>query len=117
MSDELKTKTARGFWISKFKDFNGETCSIQCSSAIDIESEGSMENPGSSLLWLGPDDANPLILASQAKQFGINTNETTGWVKFPVPDDVLMTTRMHLNRPQVKKLIDVLSNWLETGEL
>ena len=34
-----------------------------------------------------------------------------------VPDEVLMTTRMHLNRKQVAKLLPVLQKFVDTGEI
>ena len=55
------------------------------------------------------------MLASKAGEFGIETQETTGWVSYPIPEDVLLTTRMHLDRKQVEGLIEVLQRWLQKG--
>lgn len=108
--------TCRGFQIINFSDGNGAGCSIQQSSAIDDTDRG-LENAGSSYLWLGPDDAEPKIMASKAAAHGVTTDETTGWVPYPIPEEVLMTTRMHLHREQVEELIVVLKRWLASGNL
>lgn len=117
MKDELEklgtnTDTHRGFPMVEFKDFYDHPCSIQASS---IWLEDCLELAGTSALWIGPDSASPKIMASKAAEYGIATRETTGWVPYPIPDDVLLTTRMHLNREQVAGLIDRLQNWLDTG--
>ena len=112
---DVKT-TSRGFEIVNFLDANGEECSLQQSSAIGND-DGSLDNPGSSFIWLGCDDAKPKIMASQASQYGVKTDETSGWIPFPVPDDVLMTTRMHLNRDHVRALLPILQRWVDTGAL
>lgn len=101
-----KSKTNRGFALAEFTDLYGAKCSIQKSSLATDDA-----------IWLGVDDADPKIMASQAKSFGIETKETTGWVSYPVPDEVLMTTRMHLNRKQVAKLLPVLQKFVDTGEI
>lgn len=36
---------------------------------------------------------------------------------YPMPDDVLMHTRMHLNEKQVRGLIGRLQLWLDTGSI
>ena len=97
--------TQRGFGVIKFKDAYGCECSIQESSA---------DGP---YLWLGPSEADPKILASQASKHGVETDETTGWVPYPIPEEVLLTTRMHLHKEHVIELVKVLQQWLETEEL
>jgi len=109
-------QTHRGFDVIHFDDGNGERCSVQCSSAIDDTEQG-LNQPGSSFLWIGPDDANPKIMASKAAMHGVKTTATTGWVPYPVPDEVLMNTRMHLHREHVQELVQVLNRWLESGTL
>jgi len=52
---ELK-QTPRGFELIEFEDANGESCSLQQSSAID-DRDAAMGNPGTSFLWLGLDDS------------------------------------------------------------
>jgi hypothetical protein len=56
-------------------------------------------------------DANPQIMASKTPQGG------TGWVKYNIPDDVLLTTRMHLSRKDALKLLPKLIKFILTGEL
>jgi hypothetical protein len=89
----MKKTTNRGFQYHEFKDLYGAIYSIQESSLATEEA-----------IWIGIDDADPKIMASVAKAYGIETDETTGWVDYPIPNEVLLTTRMHLNRKQVKKL-------------
>ena len=92
--------TGRGFEVIRFEDIYGAGCSLQASSRIGA-------------VWLGPDNARPRVLASEARDLGVPTSETTGWVPFPVPTNVLMTTRAHLNRDQVAALIHHLQGWLD----
>jgi hypothetical protein len=40
-----------------------------------------------------------------------------GWEKIIMPDGYIGNTRLHLDRDQVKKLVEHLQKWLETGEL
>ncbi len=98
--------THRGFKYNKFRDRNNEQCSIQKSSVAT-----------ESCIWLGIDDADPIIMASYAKENGVDTQETTGWVKYPIPDEVSLTTRMHLTQEQVLELLPLLTKFAETGEL
>lgn len=100
-------KTNRNFPLIEFKDYYETPCSLQMSSLAIYT------KPGTSAVWLGTDDAKPQVLASQAARFGVKTEETTGWVSYPIPEDVSLTTRMHLGREQVSALIVHLKNWLE----
>lgn len=102
MIGEVKS-TPRGFTVVAFQDSYGANCSIQESSAIGDYSD-SFDRPGSSYIWLGLDDADPKISAA------------TGWIDYPIPNDVLLSTRMHLNREQVKSLIERLNQWLDSGD-
>jgi len=105
------TTTQRGFALGEFEDANGQLCSIQKSSACCVnEEEGEY-------IWLGNVDAAPVVMASTAHLVGVKTNETTGWVPYPVPQDVLMHTRMHLSQRQVKELLPLLRHFVKTGEL
>ena len=101
-----KSKTSRGFSFVEFTDLYGVKCSIQKSSLATNDA-----------IWFGVDNAAPKIMASQAKSFGVDTKETIGWVPYPIPDEVLMTTRMHLNRKQVAKLLLILQKFVDTGEI
>lgn len=92
-------ETSRGFKYFEFIDKGGNSCSLQKSSS------------SGDLIWLGVDDANPKILESKIKPNGI------GWVEYPIPEYVLLTTRMHLTRDQVEKLIPILQNFVDTGEI
>lgn len=99
--------TSRGFEIIEFADCYGEKCSLQASSLAEYE------KPGTSAVWLGVQNARPIVMAIDAAKVGVETTETCGWVPFPVPEEVHMHTRMHLNREQVAALIRHLQSWLE----
>ena len=118
MLGELE-RTHRGFEIVKLDDANGNPCSIQQSSAIgDLEDD--IRNPGASFLWLGVDDPDPKVMRSQAASVGLCVppgEEVSGWMPYPVPPQVSLSTRMHLDRSQVEGLVKRLQAWLETGSL
>lgn len=93
-------KTGRGFSIVEFKDKYDADCSIQKSSLTTED-----------CIWLGITDADPKIMASKVRE------DLKGWVKYPIPEDVLLSTRMHLNREQVAELLPILQNFVDTGEV
>jgi hypothetical protein len=97
----------RGFPIVRFSDRYGVPCSLQMSSLAEYE------KPGTSAVWLGTSDAQPKVMAREAASVGVQTTETTGWVPFPIPESVLLSTRMHLDRKQVAALIHHLQRWLD----
>lgn len=109
-------QTPRGFDVITFADSCGVPCSVQQSSKMDGSDRG-MSAPGSSYLWVGVDDPQPKAMASQARALGVATTETTGWVPYPIPAEVVLSTRMHLDREQVRQLIAVLQGWLDSGRL
>jgi len=98
--------TGRGWAIAEFADRYGAACSIQKSSLAT-------ENA----IWLGVDDADPKIMARDAAAHGVATEETVGWVPFPIPQAVQLRTRMHLTQEQVAELLPILQHFAETGEL
>lgn len=95
-----KTKTLRGFDIVEGVDLYGNEYSLQKSSLATEDA-----------IWFGIDNANPQIMASKIIHGG------TGWAKYPIPEDVLLTTRMHLNQEQVKELLPYLQKFADTGNL
>ena len=109
-------RTGRGFAVVKFEDAYGYECSLQQSSAIG-DSDEAMDNPGSSFVWLGVDDGKPEVMKSQARSLGLTLppGEVSGWMPYPIPNEVQIYTRMHLSREQVKGLVKRLQRWLETG--
>ncbi len=78
----IKNKTNRGFKLVQFYDSYDELCDIQESSNIIPH------------IWLGTHSANPKILANKVKPDG------TGWVDYEIPNGVLISHRMHLNKRQ-----------------
>ena len=92
--------TNRGFLRGEFADEYGHSCSIQ---------ESSIVSPA--CIWLGVNDAEPKIMASETPEGG------TGWVPFNVPQNVLLHTRMHLNQEQVREILPLLTHFAEYGFL
>ena len=109
-------ETCSGFDQVHFVDAYDDACSVECSTAIGDRDED-RNNPGSSFLWLGLDSTNPLVKASDARSVGVETTKTVGWVPYPIPDEVLLNTRMHLSRKHVAKLIGIMQHWLDHGNL
>lgn len=99
-------KTGRGFAIHTFTDHYGKRCSLQKSSLAFEDA-----------IWLGINKVTPIVMASQAKSLGINTEQTTGWIDYPVPESVLLSSRMHLTQERVAELIPMLQHFVDTGEL
>jgi len=90
-------KTQRGFEIGKFTDTYGEKCSIQKSSIATIDA-----------IWLGID--NPKLTVFENEQMG-------KYLEIDMPKNFSVSSRMHLNRKQVAKLLPILQKFVETGEL
>lgn len=102
----MRTTTDRGFAIIKFEDRYGAPCSLQMSSLASEQA-----------VWLGVDDARARILATDAAANGVETDADCGWVSYPIPEAVLLNTRMHLTREQVAELIPVLQRFVADGEI
>lgn len=99
--------TQRGFRKGTFIDRYGEKCSIQKSSLASEDA-----------IWLGIENANPQIMQSDAVRLGLSQEPNpVGWMPFPVPKEVVMSTRMHLTQEQVKELIPILQKFVDTGEI
>jgi hypothetical protein len=102
----IKSNTARGFRVIDFEDRYDQSCSIQKSSLA-------MEDA----IWFGVNDADPKIMAVDAKRLGIPTAQNVGWIPFHIPEEVLLSTRMHLTRDQVEEILPILQHFVDTGEL
>ena len=88
-------KTERGFGKIEFIDKYDKKCSLQESSLATDD-----------CIWLGIDDPEPKRM-----------EPNKGWFPFHIPEDVLISTRMHLNKEQVKELLPYLQKFVETGFL
>jgi hypothetical protein len=105
-----RTKTQRGFQIIEFKDRYDNSCELQQSSLADYD------QPGTSAVWLGISDPKPQIMTVDAIRLGIKAEESNGWVPYPIPSEVLLSTRMHLDLEQAKWLVTELQYWIENGK-
>lgn len=100
------TTNERGFEIIRFDDRYGKQCSAQISSLATEYA-----------LWIGIDDAEPKVMARDAAKVGVKTDAVVGWVDYPIPPEVLLHTRMHLSKPLVEGLVEILQRWLRTKSL
>lgn len=94
-------KTNRGFSRIDFFDFYNHSCSLQKSSIAEVD-----------CIWLGLDDVKPIIMARD-----VLGSSATGWLDYPLPENVHINSRMHLDREQVKALLPFLIAFVETGEI
>ena len=93
-----KNYTQRGFEKLEFEDDYYEKCSLQRSSSVEPH------------IWLGIEEPKAQIQWIEAQKLGLNLQKKHpecneyGWCDYPIPTEVLMTTRMHLTRKQALKL-------------
>ena len=103
-------RTQRGFQNISFKDRYNQECSLQKSSLATED-----------CIWLGLDNATPQLMSSDAIKLGLRERtfdeRDNGWVPFEIPEQVSLSTRMHLTRKQVKALLPHLQKFVETGEI
>ena len=102
----IHTKTYRDFERIEFNDLYDKKCSLQQSSLSTDDA-----------IWLGINDPEPKIMAKDAAPLGIITSQSYGWISYPLPKEVSLTTRMHLTREQAAQLIPLLQRFVDTGEL
>lgn len=95
-----------------FLDHNANTCELACSALVPT-----LEGSGTDAIWLGVINPQPVVMAIHASAIGLPTTTREGWVPFPIPSHVLIPSRMHLCRDQVKALVASLQQWLETGDI
>jgi hypothetical protein len=99
-------KTERGFSLLRFKDKYDNDCTLQKSSLATEDA-----------IWFGVENPNARILNYDAKKLGIKPRDTVGWMSYPLPDEVSISTRMHLTQEQIKDLLPILIKFADTGEL
>lgn len=96
--------------IYNFKDRYDQEFSIQKSSLATED-----------CIWFGINNANPQIMSSDATRMGLRERtfdeRDNGWVAFEIPKEVLLSTRMHLTREQIKELLPILEKFVKTGEI
>jgi len=101
------SKTHRGFDISEFIDRYDTKCSLQKSSLATEDA-----------IWLGVSNVDPKIMVFDAGRLGIDTKgEVNGWVEYDIPEEVLLSSRMHLTQEMVAELLPYLERFVKTGEL
>ena len=108
---ELKySKTARGSDLIKFKDDDRNNCSLQKSSSVVGK------------IWLGI--ADPFVKEFWHDEIPENKNLKCKWEDRDINDlkqspnnGILICSRMHLTREQVKELLPYLQKFVETGDI
>lgn len=85
--------TCRGYPIGRFRDQYGKGCSIQDSSLAT-----------EACVWVGIDNPKVKVLVPGKS-----------WQDFPVPEEALIESRMHLTIDQAILLRDALTRFIETG--
>lgn len=93
---ELK-KSERGFSFAEFTDRYGEQCSIQKSSLATEDA-----------IWFGID--NPKLTVFEDENMG-------KYLVTEMPKTFSVSSRMHLTRDMVEKLLPILTAFVETGNL
>jgi len=83
----------KGWGIVRFTDFYEKKCAIQ-DSTIATEA----------CIWLGVSNIEPKILVPGE-----------GWKPYSIPEEVLLSGRMHLTQTMVKQLLPFLTRFAETG--
>lgn len=100
-------KTQRGFRKGEFVDRYGAKCYIQKSSLVSEDA-----------IWLGVADANSQIMVSDAVKLGlVKVENPCGWMKYEIPNEVMVNTSMHLTQRDAKALIKILQKFVETGKI
>lgn len=107
--------TRNGFPEVAFRDSYEVPCRLSASTVI-FDYPDALQRPGTSAVWLGVAEVKARVMAKHAMEVGVLTKETTGWVDYPLPEQVLVSGSMHLNREHVAGLVARLQEWLDKGE-
>lgn len=67
-------------------------------------------------VWMGMPDTQPVVMATHAKQVGVQTDKKVGWVDYPVPRGVLIPTMSHLTVDQAKLVVAALQEFIEEND-
>lgn len=97
-----------GFPRIVFEDNGGQACCLEVSSVI-LSGHGEA-HPGTSGVLLGVVDVKPKIMAKHAAGVGVEQSSSVGWIEYPLPPQVHISSRMFLNRGQVNALVVHLKN-------
>lgn len=104
-----KVAMSKGRELVRFKDALNVPCVVQ--SVTLAYSENGLG------IAIGAEKAKPKLQARDAKALGIKTVQKTGFVAFPVPDEVSFDTRAVLSFDQVRELIRHLEAFVGVGRL
>ncbi len=90
-------KTVRGFEYHEFKDSNDSMYTIQKSSWAEDDA-----------IWFGIDKPKLTIFEDGNKGKYVNSK---------LPENWMVSSRMHLSRKQVAELLPILQKFVDTGEI
>ena len=102
MTDPQQTTTARGFENVAFLDANNVSCSVQISSAWQDEK----------LIWIGTNIKHVQVGFPWKDVPFAEVKEALGGHKH-----IQVATRMHLTQSQVRNLLPILQQFVDTGSL
>lgn len=105
-------KTNRGFELHHFLDDYNAECSIQESSSIEPHIWLGISKPQLSIMYK---DKDKLVGLDKVQPDNPECNE--GWCTINIPKEVLIESRMHLNKKQAKELAKQLNYFVRTGRL
>ena len=106
-----KEKTSRGFGVIYFDDDYNKQCSLQESSSVEPH------------VWLGIDRPELRIMFKDSEKLGLGLTKEHpecneyGWCDYPIPKEVFIDSRMHLNRKQAKEIGKKLIKFSKKGIL
>ena len=106
-------KTNRGFELNHFTDDYGVDCSIQESSSVEPHIWLGVHHPRICIMYK---DKDKLVGIDKVQLDDPECNEC-GWCTINLPKEVLIESRMHLNRKQAKELAKQLNYFARTGYL
>lgn len=103
-----QTVTPRGFIKLLFKDSYNVLCSLQESS-----------NAEDDYIWLGIENVEPCIMEADAIKLVLIPEKEfpSGFVDYPIPEEVLLTKRMHLSKEQATILGLKLLHFGASGDI
>ena len=88
-------KTPRGFSRGFFRDQDGIFCSIQKSGLATRE-----------CVWIGIENPELVVFEDES---------CANYIVAKMPENFMVNAKMHLNREQVKELLPILTEFVETG--
>lgn len=113
-------KTERGFELTHFNDDYEVDCTIQESSALEPHIWLGVNKPEVSIMYKDLVSGNFMISGSDMSCYvylNVDSSGSNGWCKYPIPEQALVASRMHLTQEQARGLAEILNYFAEYGKL